>query len=143
VYELAPCGQAFAWDFSLASLGGLDGVAMLAFNLASVWLVTYRAEDSNSYRAFIYGYKLWCPAWMRWGVNISGVLVFVLGLAMKIQRDLPAGVQSCCCRWRRIFNTGGILWIPKHGSGACRHSALAGVDAKEPSGASTEDAASN
>jgi len=120
------------------------GVAMLAFNLASVWLVTYRAEDSNSYRAFIYGYKLWCPAWMRWGVNISGVLVFVLGLAMKIQRDLPAGVQSLLLQVaphiQYLVACFGFL-----STGAVHVAILRSQELTrtEPSGASTEDAASN
>lgn len=74
------------------------GAAMLAFNFASVWLVTLRAEDSHSYKAFLYGYTLWCPAWMRWGVNITSALVGAMWVALAIGPDLPSGAQAVMAR---------------------------------------------
>jgi hypothetical protein len=72
--------------------------AMLAFTAASVWVVSYRAEDSSSYQAFLHAYTVWCPAWMRWSVRISGAFLAVLWFAEGIRADLPAEAQTLLLR---------------------------------------------
>jgi hypothetical protein len=74
------------------------GAGMLAFTAASTWIVTYRAEDSSSYQAFLHAYTLWCPMWMRWGVKILGIFIAALWFVQGIRTELPAEAQTLLLR---------------------------------------------
>lgn len=63
--------------------------SLVGFGFASAWLVNYRTDSSNVYQALLHS-KLLCPAWMRWGVNLTGALVFALWLVMPLGGDFPA-----------------------------------------------------
>jgi len=77
------------WPIWVYWMGG----AMIVFNGLSGWIVSYKADDSSSFQSFRKAYKLWCPAWMRWSVTVSGSLLSALWFVTAIAPDLPASVQ--------------------------------------------------
>ena len=74
------------------------GGAMIAFNLASGLIISFRTAGSRSFGAFRKVSLLWCPAWMRWGVKTSSALLAVLWFIWAISSELPAPVQGTLAR---------------------------------------------
>ena len=82
------------WPIWLFWTGG----AMIAFNLASGLIISFRTAGSRSFGAFRKVSLHWCPAWMRWGVKTSSALLAVLWFIWAISSELPTPVQGALAR---------------------------------------------
>lgn len=68
-------------------------ICLAVFNALSAWLVSYRADDSRRMQSMLRSYTLFCPAWMRWGVNITGGLLFAAWVIAEFHDLLPSTTQ--------------------------------------------------
>jgi hypothetical protein len=68
-------------------------VVMLVFNFVSGWLLSHRLDDSSSYRAILRSHTRFCPTWMRWGVTVTGALLFAFWFSNYFRDLLPQQVQ--------------------------------------------------
>jgi hypothetical protein len=69
------------------------GGAMFAFTAAATWLIELRTSDKGSFESFLKNFRLWCPAWMRWGLSLSGTIVCIVWFLSVIRADLPEEVE--------------------------------------------------
>jgi hypothetical protein len=69
------------------------GGAMFAFTAAATWLIELRASESRPYESFLKNFRLWCPAWMRWGLSLSGTVVGIVWFLSVVRADLPEELQ--------------------------------------------------
>lgn len=69
------------WQFWTAGI-------MLAFVAVSLFVVLLRAEDEREYQSFLQTYSIWCPAWMRWSLNISAGFFTIFWFMSRIAPDL-------------------------------------------------------
>jgi len=86
-------------------------IVLLLFNSASAWLVAYRADDSNRYQALLNAYTLFCPAWMRWGVKITGGLLFAVWLVSDLRELLPLPAQHWLAVESTYFMYVFAMWV--------------------------------
>jgi len=86
-------------------------ISLVLFNCASAWIVAYRADDSNRYQAFLHAYTLFCPAWMRWGVKITGGLLFAVWLVSDLRDLLPPPAQHWLALESTYFMYLFAMWI--------------------------------
>ena len=68
-------------------------IVMLLFNSATVWVVSYRADDSNRLQSMLHSYTLFCPTWMRWGVKLTAGLLFIDWVGSDLRDLFPPQVQ--------------------------------------------------
>ena len=68
-------------------------IYMSIFNFVSTILITYHLDESTGYQAIFRSYKRFCPAWMKWGVSLSGALLIVLLTAEGLMGFLPEAKQ--------------------------------------------------
>lgn len=69
-------------------------VALLIESGASSWIILHKFEDASGSKSFWSGYLLWCPPWMRWSIQWSGLLMSLFLLIMRIRALLPESVRD-------------------------------------------------
>ena len=69
-------------------------ILMLSFDFVSTTLLTYWLNDSSRYQAILRSYTRFCPAWMRWGVIISGALLFAYWIIGSLGNLFPTEVHQ-------------------------------------------------
>ncbi|HWA94404.1 MAG TPA: hypothetical protein VG844_07355 [Terracidiphilus sp.] len=90
---LTAAGVWLRWNHRTPTWLTITLIIMVAFNAVTAWIVTYRADDSHRFQSMLHSYKRYCPIWMRWGVNITGGLVFVTWLAAELRELLPTHAE--------------------------------------------------
>lgn len=68
-------------------------VVMALIDAATAWIVSYRADDSHRLQSLLHSYTLFCPAWMRWSVRVTGGLLFAAWVAIDLRDLLPLQAQ--------------------------------------------------
>jgi hypothetical protein len=69
------------------------GATMFAITWVSMFVVQFHFRGNESARSFLRTYTLWCPAWMRWSLKVSGAAFFLFLVLQQFRADLPSILQ--------------------------------------------------
>jgi hypothetical protein len=69
------------------------GGAMLVISFLIMIVVQFQCRSDESVKFLVRSYRQWTPAWMRWSLQISTVIFFLLWFMDHIRADLPMPVQ--------------------------------------------------
>ena len=67
------------------------GGGALVFAAVCSLVLTLRVAESPN-RTFLRSYAMWCPAWVRWSLNVLGVIGFVISVIEQFRGLLPTAV---------------------------------------------------
>jgi hypothetical protein len=69
------------------------GAAIFAITWLSMFVVQLHFRGNESAKSFLHTYTLWCPAWMRWGLKVSGAAFGLFLILGRFRADLPLVLQ--------------------------------------------------
>lgn len=69
------------------------GGAMLTLAFLLLIAVRIQCRGDESAKFLLRSYKLWCPAWIRWSLQVSTVVFGLLWFLDRVNADLPLPVQ--------------------------------------------------